>query len=283
MKKYFTAVLICFFVFGATAQENKNLIKLVETEKSFARTAGEKGTREAFLEFLADDGLVFNPTAMNGKEFWLARPASPALLAWNPAFADVSSNGILGYTTGDWEYRPKGKSDAPVAFGQFMTVWRKQANGDYKAVADLGISHDKPPTAETNWKSSKDVSGFSSGANLPPASSSSNLFFDTATSKGLDKAYKMFASENVRLLREGKFPILGKAAALAAYKKDKRAVTFGKNMTLQNAGDLAYSVTTYELKEAGKTVEKGNIVQIWKFTNGVWQIVMDVFSPIPDK
>ena len=220
---------------------------------------------------------------MNGKEFWRARPDTSALLSWSPAFADVSSNGILGYTTGDWEYRPKGKTDAPVAFGQFMTVWRKQANGDYKAVADLGVSHDKPPTTvETNWKSSKDLDG-NSTANQPPASSSSNLFFDTAATKGLSKAYKMFASENVRLLRGGKLPIAGKANALAEYKKDKRTVTFGKNMTLQSAGDLAYSVTTYEMKDAAKTIEKGHTIQIWKFFGGSWQIVMDVFSPIAEK
>jgi len=54
-------------------------------------------------------------------------------------------------------------------------------------------------------------------------------------------------------------------------------------MTLQSAGNLAYSMTTYELKEAAKTIEKGNTVQIWKFTGGKWQIVMDVFAPIPAK
>lgn len=278
--RFLIASLICC-VLNVFGQEKNDLTKLVETEKSFARTAGEKGTREAFLEFLADDGTVFNPTAINGKEFWRARSVSPSLLSWSPAFADVSSNGVLGYTTGDWEFRPKGKDDAPAAFGQFMTIWRKQPDGNYKAVVDLGVSHDKPPKIETDWKTSKDAGSLTAGQ--PPASSASNLFFDTATTKGLSKAYKIFASENVRLLRGRKFPILGKAAALAEYKKDKRIVAFGKNMTLQNAGDLAYSVTTYELKDALKTVEKGNAVQIWKFSGGKWQIVMDVFSPIPEK
>ncbi len=54
-------------------------------------------------------------------------------------------------------------------------------------------------------------------------------------------------------------------------------------MTLQSAGDLAYAVTTYELKSDAKTIEKGNIVQIWKYFRGKWQIVMDIFSPIPEK
>ncbi len=93
----------------------------------------------------------------------------------------------------------------------------------------------------------------------------------------------MFASENVRFLREGKQPILGKTNALSEYKKDKSKIIFGKNMTLQSAGDLAYAVTTYQLKSDQKTIEKGNIVQIWKFFGSKWQIVMDIFSPIPEK
>jgi len=209
MRILFIFALLVFSQLNVSSQERSDLTKLVETEKSFARTAEEKGTRAAFLEFLADDGVIFNPTANNGKEVWRARPESISLLAWSPAFADISSNGIIGYTTGDWEFRPKGKTDEPKAFGQFMTIWRKQADGNFKAVLDLGASHNKPPAMETNWKTSNDPTD-NSPAIQPPASNSSNLFFDTATVKGLDKAYKMFASENVRMLREGKFPISGK-------------------------------------------------------------------------
>ncbi len=51
-------------------------------------------------------------------------------------------------------------------------------------------------------------------------------------------------------------------------------------MTLSSAGDLAYSVTTFQLKDgAGKITEQGNSVQIWKLrSDGKWQIVL-VFAP----
>ncbi len=103
-------LLILIIVFCATsifAQSRVDLEKVVETEKAFARFADEKGIKPAFLEFLADDGVMFNPQQINGKELWLSRPESPALLSWYPVFADVSSNGVLGYTTGEGEYRPK--------------------------------------------------------------------------------------------------------------------------------------------------------------------------------
>src|SRR5689334_7511762 len=115
MKKALFLLLSLFCLMEISAQPGSNikksapvagdLRKLVDTEQAFARAAAEKGTRAAFLEFLADDGIVFNPTEANGKLVWKARPESPALLAWNPAWADISSDGKLGYTTGGWEFR----------------------------------------------------------------------------------------------------------------------------------------------------------------------------------
>ena len=51
---------------------------MVEAEKKFYQTGQEKGTRAAFLAFLADDGIVFRPGPVNGKESWgsVPKPAS---------------------------------------------------------------------------------------------------------------------------------------------------------------------------------------------------------------
>jgi hypothetical protein len=144
--------LILVILIGANvwAQTKTDLQILVETEKSFARYADEKGMKAAFLEFLADDGIMFAPNVVNGKEYFRSRPESPATLVWYPIFADVSSNGVLGYTTGRGEFRPKGKTDTTVYYSDFATVWRRQTDGSYKAVLDIGISHDKPTVSDMN-------------------------------------------------------------------------------------------------------------------------------------
>ena len=119
MKFFLILFLLSVNIFAQT-----DLIKLVETEKTFSKTATEKGTKSAFLEFLADDGVIFHPNRVNGKESWKNRPDSPSVLTWTPEFAEISANGVIGYTTGPWEFRPDGKNSLPTAFGHFVTIWQ---------------------------------------------------------------------------------------------------------------------------------------------------------------
>src|SRR5438034_2267333 len=67
---------------------------LVEMEHTFAKAAATKGTRDAFIEFLADDGIVFQPGPLNEKKFWTERERRKGLLSWEPEYADVSRAGI---------------------------------------------------------------------------------------------------------------------------------------------------------------------------------------------
>lgn len=270
-----TILLLSTAVF---AQDKTALEKIIAMENSFALYAGEKDMKSAFLEFLADDAVMFVPERANGKDYWKARPASKTFLSWYPVFADVSANGALGYTTGHAEFRPDGKGTEKVFYTDYFTIWRRQADGSYKAALDVGVSHDKLPNEDKTVVSPKS-NGQIADENRPIAANTINQFFDTATTKGLAKAYKTYLAEDARFLREGKFPILGKANALGEVSKNQ--VVFGKNMTLQSAGDLAYVVTTFDLKAKEKTVEKGNLIQVWKYTGGKWQIVADVIAPIP--
>jgi ketosteroid isomerase-like protein len=253
----------------------KDLVELIQTEKAFAGMAAEKGTKPAFLEYLADDSVVFNPDKANGLEVWKARKESPALLSWYPSFADVSSNGAVGYTMGPWEYRPKGKSDAPVAFGHFMTVWQRQRDGRYKAVLDIGVDHDKPAAAEP--EASTTAPNTSKTETNSYAGDSAARFFEVRRDSGPVKAYKDFASPDIRLLRDKKAPIIGKKAAIKEVGERKGKLTISKRMSFYGSGDLAYATNTYSQTLSDGSIENGNFVQVWKYVGGKWLIVMDVF------
>lgn len=113
---------------------------LVAAERAFAADASARSVRAAFLAFLADDGLVFEPGPTSGQRVWEARKENSAKLEWAPELAEVAASGDLGYTSGPWRYTPEG-ADKPIAFGHFFTIWRKDGDGKWKVLIDHGVSH----------------------------------------------------------------------------------------------------------------------------------------------
>ena len=271
---------LLIFILSVNIFAQSDSQKIYDTERAFEKAVAEKGIKTGFLEYLADEATLFHPAPVNGKQFWRGRPDSPASLTWNPVFVDVSSNGALAYTTGGGTYRPQGIDDPQAFYSDYATIWQRQPDDSYKAVIDIGVSHDKPPVIETDWKSSP-PSNENPALQKMTSTAAAQLFFETAMNEDISKAYKNFAVEDVRLLREGKMPITGKKAALENMKKEKDQIKYAKRMFFVSAGDLAYLSDTYSLIRDGKITARGGIVQVWKLRSGTWQIVLDVTTPIP--
>ena len=254
--------------------------KIYETEKAREKMVAEKGINAAFIEYLSPVGVIFSPEAVNGREAWKSRPASPAASTWNPIWIDVSANGALAYSIGNSVYQPKGKDDPNAFFGHYISVWARQPNGEYRAALDAGINHPKPLTTPTDWKSplksdQKNTTGSYAG-------DTSVGFFETAEKVSLAKAYKLYLADDAIVMREGKEPIRGKKAAINFAGSGKLRVKFAKRKSFVETADLAYVHNTYSvIDKVGKEIEKGNFVQVWKLNKDKWQIVADVFVPIP--
>jgi ketosteroid isomerase-like protein len=262
-----------------TAQSD--LDKLVSTERSFAKTALDKNTREAFLEFMSNDAVVFVPDKTSAKAFWTARPVNESALFWAPNFGDISSNGILGYTTGNWEFRAKGKTDEPSGFGNFVTVWLRQPSGQYRWVVDIGVSHAKPEKYIEEFTGISRTGG--SVAKVQSAADSANRFYEMAAKEGLQKAYSIFADNDVRFFRDNEFPNKGRGALVDRIKKDKGVYAFPKRSVFFESVDMAYANNSYTFTPDNGPVENGNFLQIWKYSAGKWKIVLDIFKPLPQK
>ena len=276
--KLFVFLIVLLTVIPVFAQTD--LEKLAGTERSFAKTALEKGTKNAFLEFMSADAVVFTPDRTLAKPFWAARQPVPAALLWAPNFADISSNGILGYTTGNWEWREKGLSDTPAAFGNFITVWVRQPSGEYRWVVDIGISHAKPEKYSEDFTQPKQGSG---NPNKVSAADSAHRFYETAAKLGIQKAYSTFADNDVRFFRDNEFPGVGRNALLDRIKKYKGTFSFPKRSVFFESADLAYTDNPYTITSDNGQIESGNFLQVWKFIDGKWKIVLDIFKPVPPK
>jgi len=281
MKKNLLLLMMFLLSVNAFAQTKTDLQKLVETEIAFAAAAEAKGTKQAFLEFQADDGIVFNPTATNGRLFWTNAKESPALLAWKPSRADISSTGNLGYTTGGWELRPKGKTDKPAAFGQYATIWQKQADGKFKAVLDIGVSFDKSAIKPV-WDAPKDAGA---GEKSPKTKIDLGTLTDIFSKKNLSSGYFNHLAEDAIVLRDNHLPFYGKKQSFVELEKlDKDFppdgfLNFNASIS-PNYGNMMYAWGVYQLKQKDNSVKQWNFMQMWKFRENRWQIVLDVLSPV---
>jgi ketosteroid isomerase-like protein len=258
---------------------------VVAAEKAFARTAAEKGTREAFLQYLADDSILFAPGPVPGKEAWQARPAPTSFLSWYPVVADISWAGDLGWDTGPWELRPKGKTDKNVLHGFFITLWRKQADGTFKAEFDGGGSNAAPPASLTEVKIAKALPPeVVNPPKLDPATGQALLLradralAKTAADKGFAATLADVLTDDARLHREGALPVVSKNGILAVLNAHPAKVVWSPlQARVASSGDLGYTIGKEQID-----AEEGHYLRIWKKPgSGPWKVVLDAFYPLP--
>jgi ketosteroid isomerase-like protein len=264
------------------------LEEMVKTEQAFSKMAEEKNTRDAFMTFIADDGLLFRPGAVNGKKWMLDHPVPPSdkkpLLAWQPNFAGMSASGDMGFTTGPWEAKPDINDAKPSGYGHFVTVWKKQTDGSWRFVVDLGISHPQSGGPQTLWHPTEKVESTTSTVETAKALKAlvdRDRMLSLATwEHSLGHAFQSFASPEVRVYRAGYFPYVGLAAAIPALAKINgkfKSQPIGGDVS--RAGDLGYTHGTYEISDAAeKVVERGSYVRIWRKQGGAWRVVLDVIN-----
>ena len=137
--------LICFSCSTAPKKTDTEAIKkeIVKAEKDFETMAAEKGVAEAFAYF-ADSNAVIkrqNDTLIHGKEAirnYYSNPAyKNAVAKWAPDFVDVSATGDFAYTYGKytWEFKDSAMKSNFFS-GVFHTVWKRQADGNWRYVWD---------------------------------------------------------------------------------------------------------------------------------------------------
>ncbi|MGB8507334.1 MAG: DUF4440 domain-containing protein [Pyrinomonadaceae bacterium] len=298
----FACLLFCLavgtiFVRGG-AQETgmtANLRAVVEAERAFSRTAGERGIKDAFIAFAAPDGVVFRRAAVNARETWLAtNPAPAGLLSWQPIYADVSRAGDLGYTTGPFEFRAHATDKDAQGNGHYVTLWRKQPDGSWKFEVDMGIQHPAPSSAAVSvlqYPATRKADEGGDARSLDVEAVRASLLdaerglAKAYQSKGTEKAFLSFADADVRLYRQNSFPVIGRDASRAALVSRPGIVTWQTLKTgASRSGDLGYAYGTYELKQNAadaKPSEGGNFLRIWKKQRGgKWKIVLDETNPV---
>ncbi len=126
---------------------------LRKIDDEWSKAAGAKDL-EKTVSYYTDDALVMpsNSPVLQGKDaaraMWKGMFAIPGFGGgWKATKVEVASSGDLGWVTGSYEITETDASGKPMTDkGKYLAVFKKQADGSWKCVADM-FNTDLPPAA----------------------------------------------------------------------------------------------------------------------------------------
>lgn len=106
-------------------------------EAAFLKAATERGTPQAYADLLAEGGRIHRggafPAIGKNAVGVLLKGRNCSITQWQAIDGGVATSGELGYTYGSYEL----KREAAAEKGYYTRVWKRDARGAWRIVADV--------------------------------------------------------------------------------------------------------------------------------------------------
>ena len=127
-------------------------------DDQWSKAAGAKDVDKT-VSYYAGDAIVMPPNSpmATGKEpiraIWKGMLGAPGFSGgWKSTKVEVARSGDLGYVVGTYEFTENDAAGKPMTDrGKYVEVWKKQADGNWKCVADI-FNSDLPLAAPPEKK-----------------------------------------------------------------------------------------------------------------------------------
>lgn len=131
--------LLVFESCGESTSSGDSKRILMETDKAFSDYCLQNGMNKAFYKYASEKAVMLkdNRFPLIGKENikkQFSGDDTQVTFSWRPLNADVSKSGELGYSYGTYTYQTLDS----LYEGTYVSVWKKDKNGDWKYVLDSG-------------------------------------------------------------------------------------------------------------------------------------------------
>jgi uncharacterized protein (TIGR02246 family) len=145
--------LVVSAVSAAATKNSEQALRDLDAQWSAAAAAKDL---EKTISFYSENAVVLptNAPAATTKDAirntWKDLLASPGLaISWETTKVEVAKSGDIAYTTGTYELTMNDASSKPINdHGKYVEVWKKQADGKWKVVADIWNSDLPLPSPE---------------------------------------------------------------------------------------------------------------------------------------
>jgi ketosteroid isomerase-like protein len=140
---FFVFITILFLIISCVKSGNSNTEgQLLKTDRDFSELSAKEGMIKAFLYYVSDSGVMLRDDAypLRGKrainDLFSTRNDTSFILTWEPLFESIARSGDMGYTYGIFTSRVKATGEE--SRGTYITIWKKQTDGQWKFVLDAG-------------------------------------------------------------------------------------------------------------------------------------------------
>lgn len=268
------------------------LLALINTERAFAKLSTEQGWQNAFIHYFADEGVNFLPHPVKTRENLRQRPPQPrpltSTLNWAPIYGAVARAGDLGYSTGPVLISDNTASRRPPQHSLFFSIWKRQADGQWRVVADMGAPLpavfaplDATFQAAPQHKGKVPHRAPSNEAARAELLEVEQEFFSQSQADAT-AAWQKYLSEDARIYRPQMMPIIGKDALGQWATKQANLRGEPLKVDVSSSNDLGYAYGRYEMNAAARS-ETGYYLRAWRRAEqGRWHIVHDVANPVPE-
>lgn len=136
-------LLLCFIISCANSKQVDKTKELTDTDTYYSTLSEKKGMNSAFLAMFDSSGVMLSTNKMPIEGYKAIekllknRNDSTFILSWKPTFTNVAVSGDLGYTYGIYQIRDK-ISVKIIEEGTYTTIWKKNKEGNWKAILDTG-------------------------------------------------------------------------------------------------------------------------------------------------
>jgi ketosteroid isomerase-like protein len=258
----------------AVQQARDPFIEMADTERAFAARAKVVGWKQSFLEFFADDAVGFDGGAGPAKDQIRKNPDPPSdfQLLWEPRFGDIAASGELGWLTGpSTSINPA----RPTRYGAYASVWKRQADGTFKVIIDVGITSPGPITFAPGLTRASRTDRYTGEDTVQQATQALALADAAVNANAIAQPEGLLSVLAIdgRLHRNGWDPFIGRAGAEIGANKDPE---------VSRTSRFAEVATSRDLGHTWGTAGAGYYTRVWTRTrSGAWRIALDVLLPGP--
>src|SRR5690606_34050131 len=279
-KKAFTVLTTALIALSSYGQLPDKIGGLLTVDRTAANLSKTENPHTGLKHMVDKQSTFFVPSPVNAVNYLDNRPNIPDVLTWNPNFVLVSRSLDWGVTSGPLEFQKVG---AIKRYGQYLTVWRRDKKGNWKAhiraeVENFGKGKASPleyyepdDKAYLKHRSDKRL------AQREEVVLQTDELFSTILKADTRTGYNEFMADDARFYFPWQSEIEGRDKILAFLKKERIEIdTDPTGVGRAYSGEFAYTNGTATVGMKDKVV-KFNYVRIWQLKEDFqWKVILEM-------